>query len=251
MPSLRTGRFIAGLAKSSGEIAQALALRRKVFRGGADDEDLFDADCLHFRVCDRETGRTVCAFRVSIFASGRDVEQSYSAQFYDLSALRSQDGPLAEVGRFCVDPVDNDPDILRAAWGVLTRFVDKHRIAMLFGCSSFQGTDTSTYNPAFALLKYRYLAPDHMAPRVRANSIYPYVSRLAAQKPDLKSAMQVMPPLLRTYLSMGGWVSDHAVVDHDLQTIHVFTGLEIKSIPPARKRILRDLAADQLSDNYQ
>ncbi len=41
-----------------------------------------------------------------------------------------------------------------------------------------------------------------------------------------------MPPLLRTYLMMGGWVSDHAVVDRQMNTLHVFTGLEIGAIPP-------------------
>ena len=55
--------------------------------------------------------------------------------------------------------------------------------------------------------------------------------------------MAGMPPLLRTYLLMGGWVSDHAVVDRDLGTLHVFTGLEIGAIPPARKRLLRGVAA--------
>ena len=51
-----------------------------------------------------------------------------------------------------------------------------------------------------------------------------------------------MPPLLRSYLVMGGWVSDHAVVDNDLNTLHVFTGLEISAIPPGRARLLRAAA---------
>jgi len=41
---------------------------------------------------------------------------------------------------------------------------------------------------------------------------------------------------------MGGWVSDHAVVDNDMNTLHVFTGVEIGAIPPARKRLLRQVA---------
>ena len=51
-----------------------------------------------------------------------------------------------------------------------------------------------------------------------------------------------MPPLLRSYPAMGGWVSDHAVVDRDLNTLHVFTGLEIAAIPPARVKALRAVA---------
>ena len=40
---------------------------------------------------------------------------------------------------------------------------------------------------------------------------------------------------------MGGWVSDHAVVDRQMGTLHVFTGLEIGAIPESRKRLLRAL----------
>jgi putative hemolysin len=50
--------------------------------------------------------------------------------------------------------------------------------------------------------------------------------------------MMKMPPLLRAYLSMGGWVSDHAVIDNKLNTLHVFTGLEVSKIPAAKKRFL-------------
>jgi len=39
-----------------------------------------------------------------------------------------------------------------------------------------------------------------------------------------------MPPLLKTYLAMGAWVSDHAVVDLNMKTLHLFTGMEISKI---------------------
>ena len=63
----------------------------------------------------------------------------------------------------------------------------------------------------------------------------------ATQDFDIKKANADMPPLLRTYLLMGGWVSDHAVIDRDLNTMHVFTAVDIKAIPQARKRLLRAL----------
>jgi putative hemolysin len=50
--------------------------------------------------------------------------------------------------------------------------------------------------------------------------------------------MLKMPPLLRAYLLMGGWVSDHAVIDYKLNTLHVFTGLEVRKIPHEKKRFL-------------
>ena len=55
----------------------------------------------------------------------------------------------------------------------------------------------------------------------------------------MKLALRGMPPLLRTYLVMGGWVSDHAVIDNELNTLHVFTGVEIARVPRARAQVLR------------
>ena len=72
-------------------------------------------------------------------------------------------------------------------------------------------------------------------------NVFRFAARLR-RKPDAKKAMLRMPPLLRTYLTMGGWVSDHAVVDPKMNTLHVFTGVEIAAIPPVRKRLLRAIA---------
>ena len=69
--------------------------------------------------------------------------------------------------------------------------------------------------------------------------MFRFARSLPARAPDLKAAVRGMPPLLRSYLAMGGWVSDHAVIDRDLGTLHVFTGLEISAVPAARARFLR------------
>ena len=112
---------------------------------------------------------------------------------------------------------------------------------MLFGCSSFHGTDAEYYADAFAMLKERHIAPRRWLPRIKAPNVFRFAQRLR-RAPDRKRALKTMPPLLRSYLTMGGWVSDHAVVDTDLNTLHVFTGLEIRAIPPARARALRAVA---------
>jgi hypothetical protein len=41
---------------------------------------------------------------------------------------------------------------------------------------------------------------------------------------------------------MGGWVSDHAVADRELDTLHVFTCVEVDRVPPARAASLRAVA---------
>ena len=92
------------------------------------------------------------------------------------------------------------------------------------------------------MLRERHLAPRRWLPRVKAPQVFRFARALRRRKADPRAAMAEMPPLLRSYLAMGGWVSDHAVMDRKLNTMHVFTGLEVRSIPPARARTLRQLA---------
>ena len=242
MIGLKKGRYVARLAQTDADIRAAQALRHLAFHGeNGLDADEYDVICSHILVEERKTGALVCCFRMLPLAAGNEISRSYSAQFYELSALQEFEGSMVEMGRFCIDPEWNDPDILRVAWAAMTAYVDDNDVEMLFGCSSFKGTDADPYLDSFAVLRDKHLAPKRWVPRIKAPKVFQFASRLR-RKPDMKKAQLFMPPLLRTYLMMGGWVSDHAVVDHDMNTMHVFTGLEIKSIPPARKRLLRAMA---------
>ena len=190
-------------------------------------------------ITDTATDDLLCCYRLLPLTDAAQIAQSYAAQFYDLTRLADFAGPMLELGRFCLTPDHRDPDILRLAWGVLTRLVDEQGVALLFGCSSFDGADPAAHRAGLALLR-DHLAPDQWRPEPRP-AAYPYASLITAT-PDLRAGLLALPPLLRTYLAMGGWVSDHAVQDHDLDTLHVFTAVEIARIPPARARALRAIA---------
>lgn len=245
MVALLKGRYVVRVAETEDDLRAAQALRQIAFHGVEAtglDADGFDPLCTHMLVEEQDSGRLVCCFRFLPLAGGGEIDRSYSAQFYELSALRAFDGPMVEMGRFCIHPEITDPDILRVAWGAMTSYVDENNVEMLFGCSSFTGTDAKEYFDAFAMLRDRHLAPKRWLPKVKAPKVFRFAARLR-RKPNLKLAQMRMPPLLRTYLMMGGWVSDHAVIDTQMNTLHVFTGLEIKAIPPARKRLLRAIGA--------
>ncbi|WP_347137838.1 GNAT family N-acyltransferase [Paracoccus sp. SSK6] len=251
MQPLRKGRYLARLAETPGDLRAAQRLRWQCFvaRNGATgdgaplDADALDAHCRHMLVEDTATGRLACCFRFLPLAGGDEIARSYSAQFYDLSALEAFDAPLLEVGRFCVHPGLRDPDIIRTAWAALTRLVGDTGAQMLFGCSSFTGTEPADHAEAFAMLRARHLAPRRWLPRIKAPHVFRFARTLLPGQPDPRRAMAAMPPLLRSYLALGGWVSDHAVVDPVLRTMHVFTGVEIGAIPPARRRLLQATAS--------
>ena len=244
---LRKGCYVARFAQSDADVIAAQRLRYLCFVTGAGngagrsdglDCDLFDADCLHMLVEDAG-GRLVACFRLLHLESAARIGQTYAAQFYDLTALQAFVGPIVEMGRFCVHPDLRDPDVLRIAWGAITRFVDQAGVRLLFGCASFAGTDASVYAASFSQLRAAHLAPPLWRPSVKSTEVVQFPT--GSFDPGL--ALQRMPPLLRTYLGMGGWVSDHAVVDAAMNTLHVFTGVEIAAIPAARARALRTVAA--------
>ncbi|MCB1331509.1 MAG: GNAT family N-acetyltransferase, partial [Maritimibacter sp.] len=230
---IETARYRVRFARGPDDVARAQALRAQLFRGAAgfSDADRFDPLCSHLLVEDRETGAVVCTFRMLGLPDGGRIGESYAAQFYGLAPLGGYTGRMLEIGRFCIAPEARDADVLRLAWAALTRIVAAEGIELLFGCSSFPGTDEAAFLDTFALLKDRHIAPRKWLPRVKAPDVFRF-ARVLRRAPDLKQAQKAMPPLLRSYLAMGGWVSDHAVRDRDLGTLHVFTGLEVGQVPP-------------------
>ena len=238
MHALRKGRYLARFASGAADLAAAQALRAKAFSRDQPDGDRFDPLCDHVLIQTQENALPLCCFRLMPLKSGRDLGQSYSAQFYDLDALQSFGGAMLELGRFCVRPGLFDADILRLAFAMVTQVVDARDARLLFGCSSFAGTDPSAHADAFGLLQRDHLAPAEWAPVAKARETVPLIARDF----ERDTALRAMPPLLRSYLSMGGWVSDHAVVDRDLNTLHVFTGVQISAIPSARAETLRAVA---------
>ncbi len=238
---IETAKYRARLAGTPGDVARAQALRGRVFRGGrAVDADAFDPLCRHLLIEETASGALVGCMRILTLQDGNGIKESYAAQFYDLSPLAARRSPMLELGRFCIAPEAQDPDVLRLAWAALTKIVDGQGVEMLFGCASFPGTDPQAHLDAFALLKARHIAPRDRLPGVKAPEVFRFARQLQ-RKPDVKRALKTMPTLLRTYLLMGGWVSDHAVIDRDLATLHVFTGVEVCTIPAPRLRALRGM----------
>nr|WP_231703970.1 GNAT family N-acyltransferase [Cochlodiniinecator piscidefendens] len=234
------GRYVSRYAQNDEDLLKAQRLRARVFYDSnyATDADDFDVIFKHVLIEDSYSAELVGCFRIQIVKTETELNRGYCAQFYGLPRSSDFNAPMLELGRFCIDPSVSDPDVLRMAWATLTSIVDEHDIKFMFGCTSFTGTDPVVYQNAFGLLTRKHLAPEMKQPTVRAKEIYEF-SKVSNTSYDPKKALLELPQLLRTYLMMGGWVSDHAVIDRDLNTLHVFTGLEVAGISEGRKRLLR------------
>ncbi|MGB3407054.1 MAG: GNAT family N-acyltransferase [Jannaschia sp.] len=219
---IEAGRWRARLTGMDGAGA-ALALRAAVFRGGAPDDDAFDEKARHL-VIEGAAGIAACA-RVSIQV-GPAILAGYAAQFYDLKAFSSAFPTALEVGRVCVAPGLMDPEVPRLLLAILARIVDRERLAVLHGCSSFPQAAAPLERLASRV------APATWGPGVKSRAAIP-----------LTGVEGTLPPLLRSYLSLGARVSDHAVLDHDMGTVHVHTALPVADIPEVRARLLTGILA--------
>lgn len=235
---LAHGNLVAREAVSDQDIQLSLDLRRRAFirPNGSKTRNLSDAD--HFdpvynHVLIERRGNVAACFRIKIFADPHALLASHSGSHYDLGPLSVLTGPFADIGRLAVGPGDGDPDVLRMVWGMLARLVETHRLRYLLGCTSFVGADPVQHAPALAALYERHIGPLTLLPHRKAGTTVDLTQ--ADQPPDTSR----IPPLLRSYLALGAWVSDHAVIDTHLDTVHVFTLLDVAAIPPARARGLQ------------
>lgn len=198
----------------------ALDLRARVFRGGAPDGDVFDAAAHHLLI--EGDGSLVACARLTVQDRG-GILRGYCAGHYDLAAFAARFPHALEVGRICLDPACREAEVPRLLLAVLARVVATEAVPVLYGCSSFPRSGAGTARLV------RHVTPDDWAPRPKAGTI------------PLPQVPGPLPPLLRGYLALGAGVSDHAVVDADLGTLHVFTALPVAAIPPARARLLTGL----------
>lgn len=221
------GRF----AQDAADIATCQRLRHLSFFGADGiDTDPFDAKSRHLMI--EMDGMLLCTMRLRVFEAGADLTDSYTGSFYDLSHLT---GPAIEVGRFCLRHRGSQADVLRLALAELTRLVDATGAEFLFGCTSFEGNDPAIYADAFAYLAEHHQGPAELVPR----AINPAHFALPAGQYNLTNSLKQMPKLLRSYLSMNGWVGDAVVVDPQMKTMHVFTRLDVKAVPELRANALR------------
>jgi putative hemolysin len=95
-----------------------------------------------------------------------------------------------------------------------------HRIDLMFGCASLPGTDSDALALELSYLYYYHLAPPELRPRALPHR-YIEMRRLARDEIDPKQALGSLPPLIKGYLRLGGFVGDGAVIDQQFNTTDV------------------------------
>ncbi len=223
-------------AETARELAQLLGLRARVYRGDAAacDADAQDPACLHLWIAP-PGGTPLATLRLRHHPDCASLTTGYSAGFFDLSPLAPLPGTALELGRLALHPDAAHPPLMRLIWTGIARMTARSGAARLIGCTSLPGADPARHAPILAHLARYHLGPAALRPAPHG---------AAAPLPRLaEDTTPALPPVLRFYLSLGGWVSDRLALDHDLDTCVLFTCVETAAMPPAQARLMQALAA--------
>lgn len=228
------GSQVIRLAASADELDAAQALRYRVFyeEMGAKpdarmlatrrDFDRFDGHCDHLLVVDRERvdNPVVGTYRFIRREHARALGSFYSASEYDIGKLANFPGRVLELGRSCVDANYRNRATMQLLWRGVSEYVNAYGIDLMFGCASLHGT-----NPDELAVQLSYLFHYHLAPEELRASALPHLkvnmNILPKDAIDPKRALASLPPLLKGYLRVGGFIGDGAVVDHQFNTTDV------------------------------
>jgi len=96
----------------------------------------------------------------------------------------------------------------------------QHKIEILFGVASFHGTDVRKHEQALSFLHHRHLAPEDLRVTAQPNNRAD-MNIIPNDQIDKLAALRQMPPLIKAYLRLGGFVGDGAFIDHSFNTIDV------------------------------
>ncbi|CAN5805824.1 hypothetical protein BH23PSE1_BH23PSE1_03130 [soil metagenome] len=167
-----------------------------------------------------ELDRVVGAYRLMRGGAAEAGIGFYGDTEYDLAPLRATGREVVELGRSCIAPEHRGGPGLHLLWNGLAAYVIERDIEIMFGVASFRGTDPAPVAEALSYLHHAHLAPPDL--RVRAWARHSLaMDRMPAEAVDAKSALESVPPLIKAYLRLGGFVGDGAYVDHDFNTIDV------------------------------
>ncbi len=233
---LRAGNLSVKLAETEEERDAARALRYRVFveeMGAKPDEkvaetqrdhDEFDDVADYLLIIDHsKTGvleRVVGTYRLLQREQANKVGHFYSSNEFDLTILNEFPGRLLEVGRSCVDPAYRNRSAMQLLWEGIASYIFLYRIDLLFGCASLPRTDPDQLSEELTYLYHVHLAP----PALRVTALPERrveMMRMDPHKLDLRRCLVKLPPLIKGYLRLGGFVGDGAVIDHQFNTIDV------------------------------
>lgn len=249
------GDLLLREAAGADEIAACQRLRYRVFYEelGATptddmaelrrDADRFDAICDHLVVVRRSAlaasdainlgdGELIGTYRLLRQEVAEGHGGFYSATEFDIAPLLANHAGLRflELGRSCVLKPYRTKPVVELLWQGIWNYVRHHRMDVMFGCASLEGTNPGKHAQSLSLLAAAR-APAEWNVRARPEH-HVDMQQPVPGKFDQRQALRQLPPLIKGYLRLGCFIGDGAVIDRQFNTIDVLIILPVSEINP-------------------
>jgi len=246
MEILKFNSLEVRLAENDTEIEAAQALRYHIFyeEMGAKqstkckalkrDIDTYDAVCDHLLVIDTEKGTqenpcVVGTYRLLRGNIAAVTTGFYSEQEFDLSNIAYAPEEILELGRSCIDGNYRRKGAMQLLWRGISEYIETYGIKIMLGCGSIHGTDIAQSEKVLSYLHHYHLAPKSIQPKAHEDRFQQMdILNKNAICPD--TIQSELPPLLKGYLRVGGYVGLGAVIDQQFNMIDVCIVVETENI---------------------
>lgn len=236
-------QIVVRLAQSPAEIEQAQRVRFQVFyeENGAKpteemskkglDFDVYDEFADHLVVVDESNGQNkiIGTYRLLTQDAAEKAGGFYSADEFDISLLLDSGLSLLELGRSCVLPQARSKPVLQKLWQGIADYITERKIDLMFGCASFHGTDPKEFSEALSYMHHYHLGEEGRRPRA-LSSRYVDMNILPKEELNEKRVFASLPPILKGYFRVGGYIGQGAVIDEQFNTIDVLIMVETQSL---------------------
>ncbi|WP_425515541.1 GNAT family N-acetyltransferase [Microvirga antarctica] len=250
----RLGSLEVRLATTTKDIRRAQKLRYKVFfeemsaapsasaRLSRRDIDDFDLLCDHLLVLDHAVkAKRFRTAKPKVIGTYRLLRQEvadrnwgfYTAGEFDVAPMIAAHPDLRflELGRSCVSKPYRNKRTVELLWHGIWAYVLHHRVDVMIGCASLEGTDPRKLALPLSFLHHHAGASaEWRAPALRDRAIS--MDLLPPEGVDPKSALRALPPLIKGYLRIGATFGQGAVVDRQFGTTDVLVVMPVAQINP-------------------
>ena len=242
---VRSNALHLRLAETEEEVVAAQALRYRVFyeemsakvtsenAAAKRDFDAFDDYCDHMVVFDDARGAgpdaIIGTYRVMRRNAAKRCGGFYSTSEFNIANLLAFPGEVMELGRSCVEADHRNGGTMQLLWRGIANYVLAHDVGLMFGCASLPGVEPEALALPLSYLYHRHLAP----PALRAKALperYVAMNIISPEDLSRRTALHMLPPLLKGYLRLGGFVGEGAVIDRDFGTTDVCVVVKTESV---------------------
>jgi L-ornithine Nalpha-acyltransferase len=207
------------------------------------DHDRFDSICDHLLVIEQGKstddgtglidGRLIGTYRLLRQEIAERNGGFYSQSEFDLGPLleRHSDLRFLEVGRSCVAQGFRGKPVAELLWQGIWNYVRIHRMDVMFGCASLDGTNIDELSDELSLIANAQATPDDWKVAALPQR-HVSMQRKSPCEIDQRAVLRRLPTLVKAYMRLGCYIGDGAVIDRQFNTTDILIVLPVSGINP-------------------